>query len=209
MGIYTRYAIWVVAGLHVGFCVAEVFFWETLTPRLGVFSANRAKETAVVGRNMGVYNGIMAACLFWLLYATRMDAGNIRSPGDGPFVEHHHRGDLRRLYDQVDDPALPVVARDDRPRFALVFDIAMKRPGPARWSRHGTPRRTAHAGRTFHDISQIKSGELTGSCPTPRTSMPRERFRRSIERHDEDQGRIGRDGPVGRGAVASRPAGSG
>jgi putative membrane protein len=77
----TRFAIWVVVGFHIGFSVAEFFLWETLTPRLKVFDATRARETAVVGRNMGVYNGIMAACLIWLLCASRLGVGDARSLG--------------------------------------------------------------------------------------------------------------------------------
>ena len=60
--------IWVVACLHVAFAAAEIFFWETLTPMLKVFkTAEEAKATSKVGRNMGVYNGIVAACFLWML----------------------------------------------------------------------------------------------------------------------------------------------
>jgi putative membrane protein len=76
MDTQASYAIWAVALLHIVFCVAEVFFWETLTPPLKVFNVARARETSVVG-----HNGILAACLIWLLSATGLDAGTIRSLG--------------------------------------------------------------------------------------------------------------------------------
>jgi putative membrane protein len=60
--------IWIVACLHVAFAVAEVFFWETLTPILKVVkTAEEARVTSKVGRNVGVYNGIVAACFLWML----------------------------------------------------------------------------------------------------------------------------------------------
>ncbi len=79
MDTASRVAIWVVAGLHVGFAVAEVFFWEKLTPPLKIYDAVTAKTTAPVGRNMGLYNAILAACLAWLLLATGLDDGHARS----------------------------------------------------------------------------------------------------------------------------------
>ena len=75
------YAIWIVAGLHIGFGVAELFLWKRLTPLLKIYDADRAKITAPVGMNMGVYNGIIAACLLWLLHASGLGVDNIRSLG--------------------------------------------------------------------------------------------------------------------------------
>ena len=65
----TRKLIWVVAGLHLIFMGAEIFFWETLTPLLHVYDETKAGITAAVGRNMGLYNGILAGGLIGALLA--------------------------------------------------------------------------------------------------------------------------------------------
>ena len=81
MDSLTWYAIWVVAGLHIGFCAAELILWERLTPLLKIYDADAAKITAPVGMNMGVYNGVIAACLLWLLHAYGLGVDQIRSLG--------------------------------------------------------------------------------------------------------------------------------
>src|SRR4051812_13736091 len=68
-----RIAIQVVAWAHVVFALAEMLFWQKATPLLiykGLgpdLARKQADATALLGRNMGLYNGILAACLFWLL----------------------------------------------------------------------------------------------------------------------------------------------
>jgi len=67
----TNPMLWIkiVAGLHVVFALAEIFLWETLTPLLRIYkTAEEAKATSKVGRNMGVYNGVIAACFLWMLW---------------------------------------------------------------------------------------------------------------------------------------------
>jgi uncharacterized membrane protein len=71
-------AIAVVGILHAGFAIAEIFFWETLTPMLKVFSPEQAMSNASVGRNMGVYNGILAVLLLWLVWRSRFSADVVR-----------------------------------------------------------------------------------------------------------------------------------
>jgi putative membrane protein len=68
--------IGIVAILHGAFFVAELFFWKTLTPIIGLYepqsSARAAPDlaelTASLGRNTGLYNGILAGVLGWLLF---------------------------------------------------------------------------------------------------------------------------------------------
>jgi putative membrane protein len=74
-----KIAVGIVAGLHVGFALAEMLAWETLIPLLKIYDPDLARATSTVGRNMGLYNGIMAAILFWILSATRMNASDLRS----------------------------------------------------------------------------------------------------------------------------------
>jgi putative membrane protein len=59
-------AILVVAALHVGFLVLEMFLWEQ-PMGLSVFSltAEQASNTAVLAANQGLYNGFLAAGLLW------------------------------------------------------------------------------------------------------------------------------------------------
>jgi putative membrane protein len=75
-------ALWVVVVLHAVFAVAEILLWETLTPLLGIFkdepgftAATKARLTAPLGRNTGIYNGILSLCLFWALWHVDQDHG--------------------------------------------------------------------------------------------------------------------------------------
>ena len=55
-----------VAALHVYFLVLEMFLWQT--PRgLATFrnTPEKAELTAVLAANQGLYNGFLAAGLFW------------------------------------------------------------------------------------------------------------------------------------------------
>lgn len=69
----SRIRIWITAIAHVAFAIVEMALWKAVAP-LSVYSdlgesGARAKgeATADVGANMGFYNLIIAACLFWLL----------------------------------------------------------------------------------------------------------------------------------------------
>ena len=58
-----------VAVLHLGFLVLEMFLWET--PRgHKIFrnSPDKAAMTAVLAKNQGLYNGFLAAGLAWGLF---------------------------------------------------------------------------------------------------------------------------------------------
>lgn len=55
-----------VALLHVGFLVLEMFLWTTpFGRRTFRLSEEKARETAVLAANQGLYNGFLAAGLVW------------------------------------------------------------------------------------------------------------------------------------------------
>jgi putative membrane protein len=68
--------IWITAVAHVAFALVEMTLWKALTPSLiykGLGEEKalaQANATAEVGANMGFYNGIIAACLIWLLLSS-------------------------------------------------------------------------------------------------------------------------------------------
>lgn len=65
--------------LHVYFLVLEMFLWTT--PRgLKVFgmSKEQAEATATLAKNQGLYNGFLAAGLFWSLVASPPVALQVR-----------------------------------------------------------------------------------------------------------------------------------
>lgn len=65
----------VVALLHVGFLVLEMFLWNTPTGhRTFNLTPEFAAQSAVLAANQGLYNGILAAGLIWGLLAR--DGGN-------------------------------------------------------------------------------------------------------------------------------------
>jgi len=66
MNIIARLSILLVAGLHVLFMILEMLFWNTAAGRR-VFGLSRevAQQTAVLAANLGLYNGFLAAGLFW------------------------------------------------------------------------------------------------------------------------------------------------
>jgi putative membrane protein len=57
-----------VAALHVWIMVMEMFLWETPRTRAAFgLSADQAAATRVMAANQGLYNGFLAAGLFWAL----------------------------------------------------------------------------------------------------------------------------------------------
>lgn len=66
MSIATNIVIVLVALLHVYFLVLEMFLWEKPTG-LHVFGQTKEAATAsrVLAANQGLYNGFLAAGLFW------------------------------------------------------------------------------------------------------------------------------------------------
>ena len=69
MNILTNLVIFIVACLHIGFLVLEMFFWDhpigrktfKMTPEVSASSASLAA-------NQGLYNGFLAAGLIWSIF---------------------------------------------------------------------------------------------------------------------------------------------
>ena len=53
--------------LHVYILVLEMFLWRTRARRVFGMTAEQAEATAVLAQNQGLYNGFLAAGLFWSL----------------------------------------------------------------------------------------------------------------------------------------------
>lgn len=63
-----------VAFMHAGFLALEMFFWESpMALKAFNITAEFAKETAFMAANQGLYNGFLAAGLFWGLIAKKKD----------------------------------------------------------------------------------------------------------------------------------------
>ena len=69
MELLSAVATGVVALLHAGFLVLEMFLWDTPTGRR-VFGTSRefATESKALAANQGLYNGFLAAGLAWGLW---------------------------------------------------------------------------------------------------------------------------------------------
>lgn len=75
MGVIAGILVALVAAVHVYIVVLEMFLWKTprgqkafgLTPEF-------AEQTAVLAGNQGLYNGFLAAGLFWGLVADNFGA---------------------------------------------------------------------------------------------------------------------------------------
>jgi putative membrane protein len=69
MGLLSNISIAIVSILHVLFMILESFLWTTPTG-LKIFrmTPENAELTRVLALNQGLYNGFLAAGLFWALY---------------------------------------------------------------------------------------------------------------------------------------------
>ncbi|MDP3891685.1 DUF1304 domain-containing protein [Nocardioides sp.] len=74
MNLLAQLLVGLVALLHAGFLVLEMFLWATPTGRR-VFGldADFAGRTRALAANQGLYNGFLAAGLVWSLVADRSD----------------------------------------------------------------------------------------------------------------------------------------
>lgn len=75
MSTFATLVVLVVGLLHVGFLVLEMFFW-TKPIGVRVFSrgdAELADRTRALGKNMGLYNGFLAAGLLWSVSGGMVD----------------------------------------------------------------------------------------------------------------------------------------
>lgn len=70
MTLLAQILVGVVAALHLGFLVMEMFLWNTPRGR-ATFGTTRefAAESATLAANQGLYNGFLSAGLIWGLIA--------------------------------------------------------------------------------------------------------------------------------------------
>lgn len=69
MRLLTDVAVGLVALLHLGFLVLEMFLWNTPSGRRNFgMSEEEARLTAPLAANQGLYNGFLAAGLAWGLW---------------------------------------------------------------------------------------------------------------------------------------------
>lgn len=72
MKMLARFLILLIAVEHIGILVLEMFFWNhPLGQRIFGMSAEVAAASEVLARNQGLYNGFLAAGLFWGLVSDR------------------------------------------------------------------------------------------------------------------------------------------
>ncbi|MGB9367823.1 MAG: DUF1304 domain-containing protein [Xanthobacteraceae bacterium] len=70
MSIFAKILIALVALEHIYFLVLEMFLWTTPVARKALgMSPEKAEHTKVLAANQGLYNGFLAAGLFWSLLA--------------------------------------------------------------------------------------------------------------------------------------------
>jgi len=63
-----------VAISHIGFLILEMFFWNhPIGYKIFSMTAEVAESSSVLAMNQGLYNGFLAAGLFWGLFANRVD----------------------------------------------------------------------------------------------------------------------------------------
>ena len=63
-----------VAISHVGILILEMFFWDDpVGQKIFLMTPEQSKSSAVLAMNQGLYNGFLAAGLFWGLLTNRTD----------------------------------------------------------------------------------------------------------------------------------------
>jgi putative membrane protein len=74
MAILAKLMIALVALEHVGILVLEMFFWDhDIGRRIFQMTPEVSRVSAVLAANQGLYNGFLAAGLFWALWSGRTD----------------------------------------------------------------------------------------------------------------------------------------
>jgi putative membrane protein len=70
MGAIANILVILVGVLHVGFMVLEMFLWQqpAVMARFGM-TPEQAAASATLAANQGLYNGFLAAGLFWGVFA--------------------------------------------------------------------------------------------------------------------------------------------
>jgi putative membrane protein len=74
MALVANFLVVIVAVLHVGFLVLEMFYWDRPAGRK-IFhtTAEFSKASAVLAANQGLYNGFLAAGLVWGLVSSQVN----------------------------------------------------------------------------------------------------------------------------------------
>jgi len=74
MRIVSQALILLVAIVHVGFLVLEMFFWDHPVGRkIFAMTPEVSASSAVLAANQGLYNGLLAAGLLWAAWSDRRD----------------------------------------------------------------------------------------------------------------------------------------
>lgn len=74
MRILAAVLVALVGALHVGFMILEMFLWDgPIGQRVFAMTPEQSATTAVLAANQGLYNGILAAGLFWAAFSRRHD----------------------------------------------------------------------------------------------------------------------------------------
>ena len=72
-GLLTTLLVLLIALEHVYFLVLEMFLWQKPTGLKAFHNTpKKAKESAVLAANQGLYNGFLAAGLVWSLFSDAM-----------------------------------------------------------------------------------------------------------------------------------------
>jgi putative membrane protein len=74
MKLIANLLVAVVAALHFGFLVLEMFFWNhPVGQRIFGMTPDVAASSAVLAANQGLYNGFLAIGLFWGIFSGRRE----------------------------------------------------------------------------------------------------------------------------------------
>ena len=74
MKIFANIFTLLVAISHVGILILEMFFWNhPIGHKIFSMTPEVAESSSVLAMNQGLYNGFLAAGLFWGLFTNRLD----------------------------------------------------------------------------------------------------------------------------------------
>ena len=74
MKTFANLLTFLVAIMHVGIMILEMFFWNhPIGQRIFAMTPEVAEASEVLAMNQGLYNGFLAAGLFWGLVSNRVD----------------------------------------------------------------------------------------------------------------------------------------
>jgi putative membrane protein len=74
MNLLAKIFTFLVAISHVGILILEMFFWNhSIGQKIFSMTPEVAESSSVLAMNQGLYNGFLAAGLFWGLFKNRLD----------------------------------------------------------------------------------------------------------------------------------------